>query len=71
MVDGAVRSEVPGDTGRYELPIFKAVPHIDGGLSLGYFSTQLCHGVEADVPLSCVLKVLEQNKDRCGYLLCT
>lgn len=57
------RSEVPGDTGRFDLPITGAVPHTDGGLSLSHLSTQLCHRVEADLLPSRVLKVLEQKKD--------
>lgn len=56
-------SELPDDTGRFELPITWTVPHPDVGLSLEYFSTQLGHGVETDLLLRCVFKVLEQKRD--------
>ncbi len=57
-------SKLPHNTGRFGLPITGAVPHPDGGLSVKYFSTQLCHRVETDLLLRCVFKVLEQKRDR-------
>lgn len=56
-------SELPKDIGWPDLPITRAVPHPNGDLPLGHFSTQLGHRVESDLFLRCVFKVLEQKRD--------
>lgn len=56
-------SELPDDTRWFDLPVARAVPHPDGGLSFGYLSTQLRHRVETDLLLRCVFKVLQQKGD--------
>lgn len=58
----AYLSELPDDTGGFELHITWAVPHTDGGLSFEYFSAQLRHRVETDLLPWCVFKVLEHKR---------
>lgn len=64
-------SELPDNTRGFEFPIIRAVPHPNGGMSLEYLSTQLCHRVETDLLLRCVFKVLEQKRDVVMWVTCS
>lgn len=56
-------SELPDYTGRPDFPIMRTVSHPNEGLSLVYFSAQLCHRVKSDLLLGCVFEVLQENGD--------
>lgn len=56
-------SEVPEDAGRAALAVAGAVPHSDRDLPLLDFGAQLCHRVEADLLLRCVLEELRRETD--------
>lgn len=55
-------SELPDDSRGPGVLVPRTVPHPNVGLTLGHFSTQLCHWVETDLLLRCVFKVLVQER---------